>query len=111
MDILFDRNDYTKVINILRTKKYKLSFIGKNFIRVHTVNAPIDLYVCDIYDSHEKVLWTNCLDSNGKLLIYEWNNINLNIPNQYENKLNGRYGADWKIPKNSKGPRPKKTTL
>lgn len=116
VDILFDRNDYDKVINILINNKYELSFILNNFIRVHTIHAPIDLYVCDIsngnyYDSHEKVTWSNCLDSYGKLLTYEWYGINLNIPNLYEKKLRGRYGPNWKIPQKSKGPQPKKTIL
>ena len=40
-----------------------------------------------------------------------WNENILYLPFNYEKKLINRYGKNWRIPQNSKGPMPHKTIL
>jgi len=38
----------------------------------------------------------------------KWNNITLNLPNNYKKKLENIYGKDWEIPRQWNGPSLKK---
>ena len=49
------------------------------------------------------VIWTECCYENN-LIEYFWNNERLYLPYNYKIKLSNRYGKDWKIPQNTKGP-------
>ena len=62
-------------------------------------------------DTWEKVIWSNCFNENGILLRKEWENSSLNLPNNYELKLQRRYGDKWRIPQNNKGPWPRKKII
>ena len=72
-----------------------------NFTRILiNNNAPIDFYIADNKDNNyndtwEKVVWSNVYPFNKK----KWNNIILNLPNNYKKKLENRYGKDWEIPR------------
>jgi len=72
--------------------------------------AEVDGYG-NFHDSWEKVMWSNCYNSENKLIGYKWNNTILHIPFNYEKKLINRYGDNWYIPQNTKGIYPKKILI
>jgi len=63
----------------------------------------VDFYMATIdeegnfSDLWEKVVWTNCYDTNGKLFERPWKDTILYIPANPEQKLRNRYGEDWGI--------------
>lgn len=118
IDICCNIKDYLKIKNILINNKINLILNEKHILKTReSLNyCSIDFYLCEIdnkYNFNDKwngVIWSNCY-LNGKQIEYKWNNIILYIPNNYEKKLEGRYGKNWKIPQNSKGPEPIKKIL
>lgn len=62
-------------------------------------------------DTWEKVIWSNCYNENNELIQYIWNENILYLPFNFEIKLINRYGENWKIPQNNKGPVPRKKIL
>ncbi len=89
----YDIGNSTK---ILKTKQ------SQNF-------ASIDFYMASIdnkgnfHDEWEGVHWSNCYDESKQLIQRSWNNVTLNLPNNYEDKLIKRYGHDWRVPRDSWG--------
>ena len=94
-------NNSRKILKTKQTKKY----------------VSIDFYMAEINDNGnfrddwERVVWSNCYIDNKKLIEYVWKDIILYLPNNYEQKLINRYGENWKIPQNNKGPTPRKKIL
>ena len=85
---------------ILKTKA------NKNYCSIDFYMASIDTNF-NYHDKWENVIWSNC----HELIEYNWKNITLYVPNNYETKLIKRYGENWRIPDDSKGVIPKKKVL
>jgi phosphorylcholine metabolism protein LicD len=124
IDILVNINDYDKVKKMLLENKIVLETRWKvknhpNIIKTKPCvkYTSVDFYMCEIdedgsfNDKWEKVKWTKCYVEDNKFIEIKWNNVIVNIPNNYEQKLIGRYGENWNIPQNNKGPKPRKTVL
>ena len=119
VDLIINRLDYKKIKKILQKNGYRGGGNGSSFARFSSPSGagPVELYLADIdnvgnfYDNHEKVTWSNCYLNNGELIKHKWRGAILNLPNNYNIKLENRYGKDWKIPQNSKGPKPKKNKI
>lgn len=120
IDIVINVNEKDKLINILKYYGFSLDKRSCNRIikTIETSNySSIDFYLSEVdnngnyKDNWEDVLWSNCTDSNNKLLKYKWKNIYLNLPNNYKTKLLNRYGEKWNIPQKSKGPKPPKKVI
>lgn len=124
IDIIIDIKYFDTLVKILHsnnihtTKSYGIGN-SRNIIKtVPTHNlASIDFYCADydekthnFNDKWEKVIWTSCKENNS-FIHKEWNNVILNIPYNYQQKLIGRYGNDWNIPRNTKGVMPRKKIL
>lgn len=62
-------------------------------------------------DIWENVTWSECYNEKNELIQHMWNENILYLPFNYEKKLINRYGKNWRIPQNSKGPMPHKTIL
>lgn len=121
VDIIVDRKYFDKLHNILRnnsiktTRAYGINNTDKIIKTIDTeMYSSIDFYCADFnentndfHDTWEKVIWTKCKDDNDNFVVKQWNNIELNLPLNYEKKLEGRYGKNWRIPQNNKGPMPR----
>ena len=125
VDIVCSKNEVGKIQQILKDNNIVIdsNWNTEHFFRTMKTNeyGPVDFYVAsvnndgDFYDEWEKVIWSQCFkqdDINSKTFIqFNWDNVKLNLPYDYEKKLENRYGTDWKIPKRSKGIVPKKSIL
>lgn len=121
VDIIISKEESYKLHNLIKDKGYKYDIIKnrtmkfKNFTRILLSDdlAPIDFYIAtkeknNFNETWEKVIWTNVFPVTKK----KWKNKSiLNIPNNWEIKLEGRYGITWKEPKNWKGPKPAKKII
>jgi hypothetical protein len=123
IDIVCDSIYYDKLKKLLIENDFKIEYgygINNSRYILKTKETKeyctIDFYMAnvnkngDFNDKWEKVIWSDCYKSN-KLIEYKWKNEVLYIPNNYEKKLIGRYGINWKIPQDTKGPKPKKKIL
>lgn len=114
IDIIIDKEESTKLHKLIKDKQYnydtkngkKLKY--NNFTRIILENkyTPIDFYIsenknCNYNETWEHVVWSNVCP----IIKKKWNNVNLNLPNNYIKKLEHRYGADWRTPRNWKGPK------
>lgn len=120
IDIIININEKDKLINILKYFDFSLDKRSCNRIIKTNENdkySSIDFYLSNVdnngnyKDNWEDVLWSDCYDSNNKLLKYKWKDIYLNLPNNYKTKLVNRYGEKWNIPQKSKGPKPRKKVI
>lgn len=124
IDIMCDINCYNKIKELLQNNGFTFwnlddlePLLGDTRNIIKTLETPdlasIDFYMTRIdndsnyNDIWNRVIWSNCC-LNGKLIEYNWNGQILYLPNNYETKLLNRYGKDWKIPQQSKGPHPPK---
>lgn len=118
VDIMCDINEYDKIKDVLIQNKFKFEIIKPKIIKTHNSNdyTSIDFYMADVNekgdfdDKWNGVVWSECF-SEGKLISLEWNGVTLYIPKDYETKFVRRYGSEWKIPQNTKGPLPHKKVL
>ena len=114
VDIIISKDDSDKLHKLIKDKGYKYDIIEKKkmiynkFTRILLNDdlGPIDFYIAikknnDYNDTWEKVTWTNV----NPILKKKWNGVNLNLPNNFINKLEKRYGKDWRTPRQWKGPR------
>ena len=114
IDIVIDKKESNKLHDLIRKKKYKYDKIKNkvmnfdNFTRILLGHdyAPIDFYIaknnnCNYHETWEKVVWSDVCPIVKK----DWNNVILNLPNNYKTKLKNRYGDDWRTPRNWKGPK------
>ena len=113
IDIIINKTESNKLHKLIKDKGYKYD-INKSIIRIKINNnyTPIDFYTADKKNNNYKDLWEKVTWSNVNPIIKKkWNNINLNLPKNYETKLENRYGKDWKTPRQWKGPKNKKKIL
>ena len=81
-------------------------------IEIEADHPTVDFYLAvvdskgNFNDRWEQTTWSNVYD----LIPKEWNDVELFLPNNYETKLENRYG-DWKTPQKSKGVVPKKKII
>ena len=121
IDIIIKKDNYDNLKKILEDNKFKIEYGRKindsrDILKTKPtdVYASVDFYMADVdeegnfYDPWEDVIWSNCWDDNNKLLEREWKELTLYIPNNYVEKLENRYGPNWRIPQNSRGPTPRK---
>ena len=123
VDIVMDHNNYDIVKQLLIDNGITLEYgygirNSKYIIKTKPTDkyCSVDFYMAildkgNFNDIWEKVLWTNCYNDNNVLIKYNWNNETLYLPNNYETKLINRYGENWKIPQNTKGPTPRKLAI
>jgi phosphorylcholine metabolism protein LicD len=117
VDIVCDISAYDLLKEGLLKEGFDLEYgygirTSKNILKTKPTNelASIDIYMAKIddkgnfHDLWEKVVWSNCYE-NQQLVNKEWNNITLQLPNNYITKLENRYGNTWMTPQNSKGTR------
>jgi hypothetical protein len=98
VDIIIDKK-YKIVIESL--PGIKVLYKNNNFLRIilDTSKSPIDFYFSTVdangnfFDNHENVKWLNVYPFE----IRKWNNVILQLPQNYKEKLTKRYG-NWKIP-------------
>ena len=121
IDIIIDKNESNKLHDLIKKKNYNYDKKNNknmkydNFTRILLSDdlAPVDFYIAtkeknNFNETWEKVIWTNVFPLTKK----KWKkNCILNIPNNYETKLEGRYGKTWKEPKKWKGPKPAKKVI
>lgn len=116
---ILSKNGFTFVYDKLAKNRQK-DFRNKYIIKTNETDqySSVDFYCAnvndngDFHDVWEDVVWTNCYVNDTKELEKrEWNDTILYLPNDYKNKLEGRYGKKWSIPSNTKGPRPFKKRL
>lgn len=120
IDIIVNIKDKDKIHNILKNQGFTLNentcdkLIKTNETDKYT---SVDFYLSEVdnkgnfKDIWENVLWSNCYNSEQKLIIYKWKTTDLHLPNNYKTKLINRYGKDWEIPQNTKGPKPRKKVI
>lgn len=107
---------HDKLLSLLTKNNFEMEYgygikTSKNIIKTKTNErfASVDFYFCDknnkndFNDLWNSVTWTNCYDDNNKLICKKWNDTILYLPNNYEKKLENRYGPQWKVPMKSKG--------
>lgn len=115
IDILIDVKQKSKIEQIITENRFSYTLKKDMFakIKVGADLPTIDFYYChvndegDFHDVWEKVVWSKTTP----LIKRDWKDTILYIPQNYETKLIGRYGETWKIPKQWKGVKPKKTRL
>lgn len=121
VDIIIEKNQATNLKKILTENKFTFEIANNNIIKTKPNHdyGSVDFYLASIdndgnfYDPQENVTWSNCFipNTDKKFIEYTWNEKLLYLPNNYEDKLNGRYGDNWKIPQNNKGRNPKRRVL
>lgn len=132
VDIVIDKKHYHTIMKILKDNQFTVFDIvadidgadfgyhfDNNIIKTDPTNhlSSVDFYFADVdeqgnfHDTWEKVIWSNCFVEDKQFILYDWNGTILPIPSNYETKLINRYGEDWQIPQNSKGPQPPKTII
>jgi len=124
VDIIIDNTTYDTIKKILIDNNFEIEYgyginTSRKILKTKPTNeyCSIDFYMAtitnngDFVDPWEKVIWSKCYNDENKLIQHEWNGEKLYLPNNYIQKLINRYGEDWKIPQNSKGPQPPKNIL
>jgi phosphorylcholine metabolism protein LicD len=124
VDIVIDKTNYDIIKQLMIENNIKLEFgynIDNNTNILKTKEndnyCSIDFYMAttdikgNYNDTWENVIWSNCYNENNELIQHIWNKNILYLPFNYEIKLLNRYGEDWRIPQNSKGPLPRKKIL
>jgi hypothetical protein len=119
VDIIIDISNYDIMKQLLIKNDIKIEFERGNFLRTKENKnyCNVDFYMATIdgkgnfNDTWEKVLWSECYNKKNELIPHMWNENILYLPFNYENKLINRYGENWRIPQNNKGPTPRKIIL
>lgn len=114
VDIIIDIKQKDLLKQIIKENNFKYMVDNHSFIKIELEKdmPTVDFYLADVdnngnyNDKWERTIWSNVYELQEK----EWNNLVLYLPNNYETKLENRYG-DWKIPKKSKGINPKKRII
>ncbi len=124
IDIIIDKSNY-HVIKKLLIKNHIIIEYGygigksKNILKTKKNNeyCSVDFYMASVdakgnfNDTWENVIWSECYNENNELISHWWKGNIMYLPFNYEKKLINRYGKDWRIPQNNKGPRPPKTII
>ena len=124
IDIIIDKNNYDTIKQLLIKNGIIIEYgyginASTNILKTKCNEdyCSVDFYMASVdkegnfNDTWEKVIWSGCYDENGELLQYTWNENTLFLPFNYETKLINRYGDNWRVPQDSKGPTPRKTIL
>jgi hypothetical protein len=124
VDIIIDKSNYDIIKNLLTQHNICIEYgygIGENTNILKTQptdeRCTVDFYMANLdgegnfQDTWENVLWSKCYNEKNELIRCIWNEHILYLPANYEEKLINRYGEDWKIPKDTKGPTPHKLIL
>ena len=124
IDIIIDKSNYDVVKQLLIKTGIDFDFghgIGENTNILKTLETnnycSIDFYMAivdengNFIDTWENVIWTKCYNEKNELLKHIWNGNILYSPFNYETKLINRYGENWRIPQNNKGPTPRALIL
>ena len=111
VDIVIDDRDLPRLREVL--KQEGLQFCNKEFIKKSNYfvriegehHCPVDFYGAKVdndgnyLDCWEVVAWSKCTP----LIKRVWNGLQLQLPQNVEKKLEGRYGKDWKKKIQTKG--------
>ena len=123
IDIIINKKYRDKIKELLIKYNFKIDNEGiiKNSNKILKTKTDenyvtIDFYCAQVnnfgsfYDPWEDVKWSRCYkDKKSKTFEeIEWKGLIVNIPSNFETKLEGRYGENWKIPQNNKGFKKKK---
>ena len=124
IDIIIEKSNYDVIKKILIENDLKIEYgygINKstNILKTKENNdyCSVDFYMASVdakgnfNDTWEKVIWSECYNENNELIQHIWNENMLYLPFNYEKKLINRYGENWRIPQNNKGPKPRKRIL
>lgn len=126
VDIIINITHYEKLKEILIKNGFIIEYgyginNSNNILKTKETDeyCSVDFYCATVdtngnfIDKWEKVIWTLCYQdvASKNFIQKEWNGLTLNIPNNYINKLIGRYGGNWQIPQQSKGVQPRKKLL
>ena len=124
IDIIIDKSNYNVIKQLLIECDIEIEYgygIGesRNILKTKTNNeyCSVDFYMVSVdakgnfNDTWEDVTWSECYNEKNELIQHMWNENILYLPFNYEKKLINRYGKNWRIPQNSKGPMPHKTIL
>ena len=124
IDIIIDKSNYDVIKQLLIKNNIKIEYgygikHKKNILKTKKNNnyCSVDFYMSSMdrkgnfNDTWEKEIWSECYNKNNELIQYIWNENILYLPFNYEKKLINRYGKNWRIPQNSKGPLPRKQIL
>jgi hypothetical protein len=124
IDIIINKIYYDTIKSLLIANDFKIEYgyginDSKNILKTKEREgySSIDFYMVDVdnngnfNDKWNGVIWSNCYNDKKKLIKYNWNTIELQIPNNYKSKLINRYGDTWYIKQNTKGPTPRKKII
>jgi hypothetical protein len=124
IDIITNNKNYNKIKELLEKNGFVLEYEygikdSKNILKTQSSieYSSVDFYMATVddlgnfKDTWECVTWSNCYIKSNDLIKYIWNNHLVYLPNNFETKLINRYGPDWKIPANTKGPKPRRTII
>lgn len=123
VDIIINKIYYDKIKSLLIDNDFEIEYgyginDSKDILKTKEREdySSIDFYMAEVdnngnfNDKWEDVIWSNCY-YNKKLIKYNWNNLEIQIPNNYKSKLINRYGDEWHIKRNTKGPTPRKKII
>ena len=124
IDIVIEKSNYDIVKKLLINNNFTIEYSygikrNRNILKTKPNDefCSVDFYMATLdkdgnfNDTWEEVIWGKCFDENNQLIKYTWNDNLLYLPANYEEKLINRYGEEWKIPMNSKGPFPRKRII
>ena len=124
IDIIIDKSNYDVLKQLLIENHIEIEYgyginKSKNILKTkkNTKYCSVDFYMASIdakgnfNDTWENVIWSECYNENNELIRHTWNENILYLPFNYEKKLINRYGKDWRIPQNNKGPLPRKKII
>lgn len=124
IDIIIDKSNYNVIKQLLIKNDIIIEYgygikNSTNILKTKENNhyCSVDFYMATIdekgnfNDKWENVIWSECYNENNELIKYMWNENILYLPFNYEKKIINRYGKNWRIPQNNKGPHPRKRVL
>lgn len=124
IDIIIDKSNYNVIKQLLNKNDIIIEYgygirNSTNILKTKENNhyCSVDFYMATIdergnfNDKWENVIWSECYNENNELIKYMWNENILYLPFNYEKKIINRYGENWRIPQNNKGPHPRKKVL
>jgi hypothetical protein len=123
VDIIIEKSNYDVLKNLLIENDIEIwdltnKLSGNNLGNILKTKysekyCSIDFYMAsinkngDFHDLWEEKIWSECYNENKELPKRIWHGELLNLPANPETKLCNRYGENWRIPQNNKGPKNK----
>jgi hypothetical protein len=125
VDIVCDNRDYDRIRALLAENGMETTTehdIGESRQIIKTVPCEtytsIDFYCAEVdvagnfKDTWEDVIWSYCVDPRTRHLPrLRWQGTIIQVPHNTAAKLRGRYGSNWHMPQDTKGPQPRKKRL